>query len=104
MAKKWRRSGGGRPHGGLPPGPVLSIFAEDTLQADGVAGWLGTHYLQLQYSINGVDGWADGSIWPVDADPLFIDITGTGTLYLRGAFTIGDNVPLSQWSNVVLNP
>ena len=102
--KRWRRSGGGRVAVSLPPGPVLTPLAGEVVEAAGVASYVGTHFLLWQNSPTGADPWAVWSEQPIDADPQPEAFGGFAGEFARAAVTLGDSIPVTQWSNVVQIP
>lgn len=104
MAKKWRRSGGGRPIVvGLGP-PVLSPEGAELVLVEGVTPYVGSYYLEVEMSDDGVAGWAHQSTWPIDADPYHLDQTGNTGKFIRAAIADGGGNPLGPWSNVLEVP
>ena len=101
--KAWRRTGRGRAVGdpGLPPGPELVALPGEVVEAGAVGIYLGTHFLLPQISPDGLGGWVDQPEVPISADPQNIDATGHIGEFMRASITIGDAVPITQWSNVV---
>lgn len=85
----------------LPEGPALLAEANEQVTASSLTGYVLTNYVLIQESANGVDGWVTNSEWPIDSDPLPIDLTGSGNKYIRAAVTTGSADPITDWSNVV---
>lgn len=102
--KKWRRSGGGGSASSVVAGPILSTVAEELLQADGCGPYVDNSYIYVEVSDDGVSGWTFNQETPITEDPMPLDLAGAGGKYARAAFTHGDTVPFSEWSNIVLVP
>lgn len=85
----------------LPEGPLLSATASEELQVADPGEHLNVHYIVIQTSDDGVTGWTNGFEYPVDQVPLNLAVGGAGGKFARAAYTQGDGVPLTQWSNVV---
>lgn len=85
----------------LPEGPTLAALVADEIEGSDLAAYVGTHYILVQESLNGVSGWITNQESPVDNNPLTILVPTHGGKYMRAALTTGDAVPITQWSNVV---
>lgn len=103
--KAWRRtSSTGRVVDSLLPAPELSALGVELLQLDGVAAYVGTKYVLVQYSLDGFTTPPSEAEWPIDVDPYTIDAASYTGFEARAAITIGDLIPISAFSNVVTVP
>jgi hypothetical protein len=85
----------------LPEGPVLLAPEAESLRVEDPGDHLNVHYIVIQTSDDGVSGWTNGFEYPVDQVPLNLSVGGAGGKFARAAYTIGDAVPLTQWSNPI---
>lgn len=97
MSKKWRRSGGRGLQ--LPAGPVLVPLAGELVRLEGDAAWAGTRFVRFQVAFAEAGPWDDLSEQPITTVPeIFADYAGQAGNWARAAVTIGDGIPLTQWS------
>ena len=85
----------------LPEGPVMASIAAEEAQIADPGAYLNTHYVVIQTSDDGISGWTNGFEYPVDQSPLPLSLGGAGGKFARAAYTIGDAVPVTQWSTVI---
>lgn len=83
----------------LPP-LVLAQDGSESMEAQGTTPYIGTHFLLFQTSPDGVNGWAQYSETPCVADPQTESFLGFAGEFVRVTVTLGDAIPLSEWSNV----
>jgi hypothetical protein len=86
---------------GLPAGPELTQNPPDLVSASGLGPYIGTHFLLVENSANGVDGWATFEEAPITEDPQQINGATIIGQFVRAAISTGNLDPITQWSNVV---
>lgn len=99
--KAWRRSGGLGSVTELPESFTLADLGGETVEAQDVAQWVGTHFALLEVSVDGLDPWVIQQESPISFNPQVLDVAGELGHFLRGAVTTGNGIPITQWSNIV---
>jgi hypothetical protein len=99
--KAWRRSSSHFGTAQLPAGPFLTDLGGELVEASNMAPYVLTHFILVEQGGAPGGPFSTFTELPIDSNPLNIDFAGFAGVWARAAVTLGDGIPITQWSNVV---